>query len=127
VEIRVRQGRTVTELTPGNDRLRKQAQAMAKDPDLIYRRLNFPEGVPREYEWTGPDEALRQYGGIAIQRVKYSDWLEMSRTEEERGTGHVGASLKGVMPRPKERGGCECPACTAAANRISQEEAKPKG
>ncbi len=103
----------MTELTPGNDQLRKKLETMDPEPELVYRRMNFPEGVPPEYEWTGPDENLRRYGGGGVQRMTLETWLRISRLEELKGNGHIGPTGKGNLPRPKEHGGCECPSCRA--------------
>lgn len=88
---------------------------MEEEPDLVYRRLNFPEGVPLEYDWTGPDENLQRYGGIGIQRMTFQTWLEVIRREEAKDEGHIGPTGKGNVPRPKQRGGCDCEVCTANA------------
>lgn len=111
IEVRIRNGRTVTELYPGNEQLLQRARRMEPLPDLVYRRLNFPEGVPLEYDWTGADENMRKYGGVGVQRMEFTTWLEVTRKEQERADGHVGPTGRGNLPRPKERGGCECPVC----------------
>ena len=118
VEIRIRNGKTVTELTPPNDRLRERAERMEEEPELLYRRLNFPEGVPSEYEWTGPDENTRHYGGGGIQRMAYDTWLEVSRKEEKAEGGHIGETGSGSLPRPKEHGECECALCVENERRM---------
>ena len=111
VEVRIRSGRTVTELTPTNDQLRKQMEEMDPAAELVYRRFNFPEGVPAEYEWTDPDENMRQYGGGGLQRMTVETWLNLSWREAENGAAHVGMTGVGNLPRPKEHGGCECEVC----------------
>jgi hypothetical protein len=37
--------------------------------------------------------------------------LEVIEREGGRGTGHVGPTGVGNLPRPKERGGCDCEVC----------------
>jgi hypothetical protein len=107
-------------LTPANDKLRKQVETMDPQAELVYRRLNFPEGVPKEYAWTGPDENMRRYGGGGVQRMTLETWLELSLSEELKGGGHIGPTGKGNLPRPKEHGGCECPSCRANAEAVEE-------
>lgn len=119
VEVRIRNGQTITELTPSNAALRKKAGSMDPKPELVYRRLHFPEGVPPEYNWTGPAENARKYGGGGIQRLWFETWLEVSKREEQRPGSHIGPTGEGNLPRPQEHGGCECPLCRANARRLS--------
>ncbi|MDQ2773665.1 MAG: hypothetical protein M3Y57_01875 [Acidobacteriota bacterium] len=56
IEVRIRDGKTVTRLYPPNERLIKDGQKMLPPPEFVYRRLNFPDGVPQEYNWTGIPE-----------------------------------------------------------------------
>jgi hypothetical protein len=72
VEITVEDGKTVTRLYPSNEQLIKDGQKMWPPPDLIYRRLNFVNGIPEEYRWTvrAGDEARMQRGGCGIQRME---------------------------------------------------------
>lgn len=123
VEVRIRNGRTVTELTPGNDRLVEKALKMDPLPELVYRRLNFPEGVPQEYDWTGPEENVRRYGGGGLQRMTFETWIIASRREEQNGTGHIGPVGKGNLPRPKEHGECECGVCVRNADLVDDQAA----
>ena len=116
VEVRIRNGRTVTELTPANAQLRKQLEEMSERPELVYRRFNFPEGVPPEYEWTRPDDNMRRYGGGGLQRMTLDTWAALSKGEDSRGDGHVGETGVGNLPRPKEHGGCECAVCRENAD-----------
>jgi len=105
----------VTELTPGNAEIAERASKMEPPPELVYRRLNFPERVPPEYDWTDPDENMRRYGGGGVQRMTYDRWVAVKEREEARGNGHVGPTGGGNLPRPKEHGGCECAVCQANA------------
>jgi hypothetical protein len=115
VEVRIRDGRTVTELYPGNAQLLEKAGKMDPPPELVYRRLNFPEGVPEEYLWSLPpdSEDLREYGGLAIQRMTFETWNDIRLAEESRVDGHIGPTGKGNLPRPKEHGPCKCRVCLA--------------
>ena len=114
VEIAVRDVKTVTLLFPSNEKLIKRAQEMDPQPDMVYRRLNFVNGVPVEYYWATKDAKRRQYGGHCIQRMTVEMWLAAMERERRLGDGHVGC-VERCLPRPKSRGGCECPVC--AGNR----------
>lgn len=117
VEVTVQDGLTVTQLTPSNRKLIERGQTMDPPPELIYRRLNFPHGVPGEYEWTTQDPLMRQYGGLGIQRMSVDTWLDLIDAEMLRTGGHIGP-CGDPLPRPKERGGCDCPACAAIRLRL---------
>jgi hypothetical protein len=117
VEVAVKCGKTVTTLYPSNAELRKKGEEMDPKPDLVYRRINFRSGVPIEYHWTTRDPVRRSRGGHCIQRMLPERWLKVSAEEELHPDGHIGP-CGGIMPRPKERGGCDCPACTAATARL---------
>jgi len=110
VEITVEDGVTKTQLFPPNEVLLKEAKEM-EAPDLVYRRMNFVHGVPAEYAWAGGNAEIRARGGHGIQRMTYEKWLEVIEQERGSGTGHLGP-CGGNLPRPKERGGCDCPVCT---------------
>jgi hypothetical protein len=112
VEIRTNDGITTTELFPGNEELIEISRKMNAPPELVYRRLHFPDGVPPEYHWTTKDENVRQYGGLGIQRMTTETWLDLIQRERYRAGGHLGPTGVGNLPRPKEHGECECPVCT---------------
>ena len=103
---------SVTRLYPSNEELIQEGQAMEQAPDLVYRRLNFPQGIPAGYRWTADADAPQvELGGMGTQRMTVDTWLEVIEREEASGTGHVGPTGVGNLPRPKERGGCDCEAC----------------
>ncbi|MBV8553190.1 MAG: hypothetical protein JOY54_17980 [Acidobacteriaceae bacterium] len=112
IEIEVRDGKTVTTYYPPNEELIKDGQAMAPPPELVYRRLCFVNGVPEEYAWTTNDPVVRESGGMGIQRMDVDTWLEVIEKEKAGGTGHVGPTGHGNLPRPMERGGCDCEVCS---------------
>ncbi len=112
VEVEVENGKTVTRLFPSNEELIEEGKGMYPPPDLVYRRFNFPNGVPQEYHWAQRDPEKQKYGGAGIQRMTVDTWLDMVDLEKERADGHVGPTPAGNLPRPKERGGCECPVCS---------------
>ena len=119
--IRVTDSVTTTEYVPTNAELRKMGEESEAVPQMVYRRMNFPDGVPVEYKWTNSHEvescektlkgewceqcAPFLHGGAGIQRMTYETWLEISEKEELREGGHAGITGVGNLPRPKERGG----------------------
>lgn len=112
VEVWVEDGITRTSLHPSNEELCKEAEKMDPPPELVYRRLNFRSGVPAEYMWTMPRKQALLYGGGGIQRMTVEQWLHVIALEKESGSEHIGPTGVGNLPRPNERGGCECPVCT---------------
>jgi hypothetical protein len=111
IEIEIVEGKTVTTLYPPNEQLIKEGQAMLPPPEMVYRRLHFVGPVPHEYYWTTRDERKREIGGMGIQRMTVDTWLEVIEREKTGGTGHIGP-CGGNLPRPEERGGCDCEVCT---------------
>lgn len=111
VEIEIQDGRTVTKLYPSNDELIKAGQKMPATPEIVCRRLHFVHGVPPEYYWTTKDPVARERGGMGLQRMTVDTWLEVIEQEQASGTGHIGP-CGGNLPRPEERGGCDCAVCT---------------
>jgi hypothetical protein len=111
IEVRIRDGKTVTKLYPPNDKLIKDGQKMLPPPEFVYRRLNFPDGVPPEYHWTGMAEKQRALGGCGVQRMTLDTWLETIDREKLREDGHVGPTGVGNLPRPREHGECSCKLC----------------
>ncbi|MGH9582557.1 MAG: hypothetical protein ACRD4O_06445 [Bryobacteraceae bacterium] len=110
-EITIVNGQTVTLLVPSNKELIEEGKAMDPPPELVYRRLNFVDGIPSEYHWATASLERRERGGMATQRMTVETWLETIAREEAAATGHIGPCGK-LVPRPKERGGCDCPVCT---------------
>jgi hypothetical protein len=114
VEVCIVDGKPVTTLYPSNDKLIQDGQKMWPPPEFVYRRINFPEGVPDEYRWTNSQatpERLKR-GGCGIQRMTVDTWLNVIEREKLRGDGHIGPTGVGNLPRPQETGGCNCPTCT---------------
>jgi hypothetical protein len=78
--------------------------------------------VPEEYAWTANglqvEAHVQDYGGAGIQRIRPKKWLEQIEKEKREGGGHLLPC--GNMPRPEERGGCDCQVCTE--NRAAMEE-----
>jgi hypothetical protein len=111
IEIEVDHARTITKLYPSNEELIEEGKAMLPPPDLVYRRINFPAGVPPEYHWVTRNPEARERGGTGIQRMTVDTWLRVIERERAEGTGHVGPTGVGSLPRPPERGVCECEIC----------------
>lgn len=113
IEVEIHDGKAVTKLYPSNAALIKQGQSMDPPPDLVYRRLNFPNGIPAEYHWAAASHPERfERGGHGIQRMTVETWLDVIDREEAGATGHIGPTGVGNLPRPKERGECDCDVCT---------------
>ncbi len=110
VEITVEDGKTVTELYPPNEDFIEEVKTTTPPPDLIYRRLNFVDGVPPEYRWSTDDEEKWRFGGRGIQRMTVDTWFQAIEREKQDPAGHL--TPVGNLPRPKERPGCDCPVCT---------------
>ncbi len=112
VEIEVSPtGKTVTTQYPSNEILIQDGQKKWPAPELVYRRMHFVNGVPHDYAWATSDERIRKAGGMGIQRMTVDTWLELIEKEKALGTGHI-LPCGGNLPRPEERGGCDCPTCS---------------
>ncbi len=94
---------------------------MLPSPDLVYRRLNFPASVPPEYYWATSNPRARELGGTGIQRMTVDMWLEVIERERAEGSGHIGPTGIGNLPRPPENGTCECHVCTRASANADEE------
>ena len=123
VEVTIdEEGKTVTRLFPSNKNLIEHGKGMLPSPELVYRRLNFPHGIPPEYAWTGLREEQKPLGGCGLQRMTTDQWLDVIDREAPEipragyrssyAPEHIGPTGVGNLPRPKERGGCDCDVCT---------------
>lgn len=112
VTVSVEDGQTVTHLYPSNERLIEHGKTLDPPPDLIYRRLEFLGPIPPEYAWTAAHPEEFEHGGAGVQRMTPETWLSVIQREAAAGSGHIGPTGVGNLPRPKERGGCECPTCS---------------
>ena len=111
IEIARKDGKTVCTFYPPNAEFERLRHELDPPPVLIYRRLNFINGVPREYEWTNPTVSVRQFGGHYLHRLTIDEWL--SALEQERHEGNVRVVFRRGQPRPPEFGPCPCDRCTA--------------
>lgn len=87
VEVRRIENQVITEFYPPNEEFEQQIKAADPKPDLVYRRLFFPDGVPAAYQWTRPQNGQATNGGLAIQRMTVETWLSLR--DKERETGHA--------------------------------------
>jgi hypothetical protein len=90
VEVNVREGKTVTTLYPSNEELLKEREELDPPPELVYRRINFREGVPKEYYWTTDDALQRQRAWHGVQRMTFERWVVTIEKERQIGDGHLG-------------------------------------
>ena len=120
-EIEVVDGVTKTTAYPANEevekKIAKKEEATGRPVELVYRRLNFINGVPPEYEWTTEDPLRLKFGFMGIQRLRVADWRKHILSETG---GHLQPSYF-HMPRPEDRGGCDCQACREMAKRLQRE------
>ena len=121
IEIRITNGLTTTEYYPPNEELIEELEDNEIEPEMVYRRLNFPDGVPPEYQWANlhrpntceaalkgewcPRCAIQERGGCGIQRMTYQTWLQVIEREKNHPGRHAGPTGVGNLPQPKERGG----------------------
>jgi hypothetical protein len=70
VEITRKDGKTITTFYPPNAEFERRRLEMDPPPSLIYRRLNFVHGVPKEYNWTNPTPSIQIWGGCLLHRMK---------------------------------------------------------
>ena len=111
-QVTVEDGKTVTKLFPSNEKLIEEGKTMDPPPELVYRRFEFVGGVPPEYHWAAKSHPERfERGGAGVQRMTVDTWLDVIDREATAGTGHIGPTGVGNLPRPKERGGCDCEVC----------------
>ncbi|HSU29761.1 MAG TPA: hypothetical protein VLJ11_00885, partial [Bryobacteraceae bacterium] len=125
LEVSITEGVTRTEYFPPNvellDEIREALEKGEPEPQMVYRRMNFPDGVPPEYGWTNLHRKeqcettqaggwcarcqVEERGGCGIQRMTYETWLQVIEREKEGPGGHAGPTGVGNLPTPKERGG----------------------
>ncbi len=110
IEIMIETNRTVSTFYPSNEEIALILRKMNPKPDLIYRRLNFVDGVPVEYDWIKPTPTFKQYGGMWVQRMLPDEWPHLMRRERGADGHAVGARYS--QPRPEAWGLCPCPTCT---------------
>jgi len=125
LEVTITDGLTTTTYIPTNEELVEEIEKAVEDgeaePKMVYRRMNFPDGVPPEYAWTNlhrPEHCeltqtnqwcplcqVAARGGHGIQRLTYQTWREVIKHEQHAPGQHAGPTGVGNLPTPKERGG----------------------
>ncbi|HEX4810698.1 MAG TPA: hypothetical protein VH325_17310 [Bryobacteraceae bacterium] len=87
IEVRRINNEPVTQFYPSNEEMEKRIETAKPKPDLVYRRLFFPDGVPIQYQCTNPRKGQSANGGLAMQRMTVETWLSLR--EKEREAGHA--------------------------------------
>jgi len=121
VEVTITDGVTKTAYVPTNEELLEDLEKQQIEPKMVYRRLNFPDGLPPEYAWTNlhdpktcetaknghwcPLCSVHERGGAGIQRMTFDTWLQIIEQESQTPGQHAGPTGTGNLPQPKERGG----------------------
>jgi hypothetical protein len=125
LEVTITDGLTTTTYIPTNEELLEEIETAIEEgeaePQMVYRRMNFPDGVPPEYAWTNlhqPEHCeqtrsgvwcplcqVAERGGHGIQRLTYPTWREVIEREQHTPGHHAGPTGVGNLPTPKERGG----------------------
>jgi hypothetical protein len=75
---------------PTAEEIVAQAAQRSTPPLIVERAINFPEGVPVEYDWLNPNHLQRSAETWGVQRMTYSEWLELTELEKASGSGHIG-------------------------------------
>jgi len=121
VEVTITDGITRTDYVPTNEELLEELEKQQIEPKMVYRRLNFPDGLPPEYAWTNRHDpktcetaknghwcplcSVHERGGAGIQRMTFDTWLQIIEQESQTPGQHAGPTGAGNLPRPKERQG----------------------
>ncbi|HEX4809855.1 MAG TPA: hypothetical protein VH325_13040 [Bryobacteraceae bacterium] len=95
VEVRRINNAPVTQFYPSNEEMEKKIETGTPKPELVYRRLFFPDGVPIQYQWTNPRKGQSANGGLAMQRMTVETWLSLR--EKERESGHAVSTGHGTL------------------------------
>ena len=82
---------TQTEMTPSNDAILRQLDRKSPyPPEEVYRKFEFPQGMPSEYHcFTDREDYRRERGHTIEQWFSLDNWRELAAREEELGTGHA--------------------------------------
>jgi len=121
IDIRCVDGKLVCNFFPPNKEFELERQDMDPQPDLIYRRLNFINGVPQEFNWTHPTDSVRLYGGHFLQRMKIKSWLKVMAAERFEGR-NIPICCDDPQPRPEAYGPCPCERCTNERDDMRQRD-----
>ena len=82
---------TFTEMRPSNDAILRQLDRKSPyPPEEIYRKFEFPQGIPPEYHcFTDREDYRREKGHTIEQWISLENWREIVAREEALGTGHA--------------------------------------
>jgi hypothetical protein len=111
---------------PPNDEFTRMLEDMDPQPDLIYRRMNFICGVPKQYMWTEPSKNARLNGGHALHRMKAEEWPHVMEEERLNGNKFVVPAPE-QQPRPEQFGPCPCARCTEEREAEYQRKHESRG
>ena len=100
---------TVTRYPP-NDEFEKLLKAMNPPAELIYRRMFFVHGVPKEYSNLVMVPDFENVSGLFLQRILPEEWACILAQESASGTDSIMLASK-PQPRPEGYGPCPCPEC----------------
>ena len=79
---------TVTTLTPSNEELLKEAEAMDPKPVRVYRKMYIDPWLATEYEWVPRD--LPGESRHRMQVMTFEEWLKALEREKYIQGGHIG-------------------------------------
>jgi hypothetical protein len=90
INVRVTSGGTVTEMSPSNQALLREADRALHPPEQVYRDFYFPQGMPPEYDTFPGGEGYRHEKRHTIEHmVPIDTWREMVAEESDLDTGHA--------------------------------------
>lgn len=83
VQVRVEEGKTVSKVTPSNERVAQEAREMIPPAEDVVRRYLFRGRVPEAYYWTTEEEQIRAHGGAVVFRMSLEEWRGLVEREKE--------------------------------------------
>jgi hypothetical protein len=91
IMVRVTREGTLTEMKPSNDAILRQLDRKSPyPPEEIYRKFEFPQGIPPEYHcFTDREDYRREKGHTIEQWFSPDNWRELAGREEKLETGHA--------------------------------------
>ena len=90
INVAVRQGVTVTTMSPSNAELIRELDRELYPPEQVCRQFDFPNGMPAEYyPFTANEEYRREKDHTIDQQLSIDIWREIAEEEQELGTGHA--------------------------------------
>ena len=88
----------------------KLLKAMNPPAELIYRRMFFVHGVPKEYSNLVMVPDFEKVSGLFLQGILPEEWACILAQESASGTDSIMLASK-PQPRPEGYGPCPCPEC----------------